>query len=865
MPGVPSRRDATEHTTGDATELATETDKDVTFVNIDWKRARHATVRAETRNFKKLFATVQSVVQNQKPSILCLCEVGEVHAPLSKKNFESVAETCTRAWLLAHPPRAASERPDLKVEYTLNACYMTIWDAQRVQCLSSSISSSLSFTHPFRKAQLLEFEIKQGHALDIVNVHSPSSTRNPLSDAMRREVLASILVTPTRSHGGAFGHGACLIGGDMNTKPELFTVLLDDVLDDTRVRRARNLLQSDSYGRPTYKFHGTPAAKHGDLVVCFNVAAEAARKQAVNHDKQHDPVGIRVKFVTAGRALSGARGSSSSSAAACSSPAATEQHAMTASPPPPAGHAVQTPASGSASSSIAAPAASAVATEPCASTQSWRWKAAANADAPVQTPPPSTSTAGTAVLDSRLANEPLQKETGATERRASIEERVATIHQVQPPSPQAASAEANPWDDYHKLHQSPEDAAEDRARVAAAAAAEAAARTQIAQGMAVAVPLQSQTDASERRVSIDEGAVTIHSDPDEATSDSDRDDRPPMDIALYCSITLLLWNASLHSPYIEDLIQEVCVEAVSGGRVLTSLENIFQPFFLTPRDPTAWEPKDPRGLLDKLAWYASFRDPVVKKRGRPTDSATERIILTEAEVKECFQNYVDWFRAHEATEEQQEAKNMRNMAGARIHREIGNKYAAFAAWEVGMPLTLRQRFPTSPPADDPSTATERALPTCERDGVAACYQGSRSSIPEALLQSMLSDAGMRVLKNHIKDILAWLTQVAESIAYRKATTAYQEQQERPGQKNQSPLDPQELELRRREKLLYKDIALAGELDRRWDPSAEWDAYSEKEAKLLWRYWKGYLHEELRQLRRQPRDKGPRRLTAFRVT
>ena len=72
-------------------------------------------------------------------------------------------------------------------------------------------------------------------------------------------------------------------------------------------------------------------------------------------------------------------------------------------------------------------------------------------------------------------------------------------------------------------------------------------------------------------------------------------------------------------------------------------------------------------------------------------------------------------------------------------------------------------------------------------------------------------------------------------------------------------------MRRREAQLSKDIARGKYLARRWDPEARWSAFNEKDGTILWRYWKGLLQEELRQLQAQPRDKGPQRLEPFRVT
>ena len=140
-----SSRDATEHTF--TSELP------ITFVNIDWKHSCHRTPETTRRNCAKLFATVGSIVRNQHPIILCLCEVGTVSDKLSGANLATLVDTCTRAW--QDECRNTTERNDLQAEYALNECYITIWDRKRVACSSCRILASLCAAQPFRRAQAL--------------------------------------------------------------------------------------------------------------------------------------------------------------------------------------------------------------------------------------------------------------------------------------------------------------------------------------------------------------------------------------------------------------------------------------------------------------------------------------------------------------------------------------------------------------------------------------------------------------------------------------------------------------------------------------------------------------------------------------
>ena len=128
--------DATEHmftpASRDATERTFTQKLLMTFLNIDWKKARHDTPASTQRNLDTLYNTIHSVVRIHNPSVLCMCEVGCVDAHLTPMMMQSVAETCMTAW--RNVCRHATERPDLKAEYEVGAAYLTIWDRRQTTC-----------------------------------------------------------------------------------------------------------------------------------------------------------------------------------------------------------------------------------------------------------------------------------------------------------------------------------------------------------------------------------------------------------------------------------------------------------------------------------------------------------------------------------------------------------------------------------------------------------------------------------------------------------------------------------------------------------------------------------------------------------
>merc|ERR1712023_515478 len=99
---------ATEH--GTEPLLQSTAAVNIIFVNLDWKRGRHANEKSTARNLALLATTTISIVTNMKPAVICCCEVGTAKEPMLKKQMEAMAKVMSEAWV-----QAATERPVIKV------------------------------------------------------------------------------------------------------------------------------------------------------------------------------------------------------------------------------------------------------------------------------------------------------------------------------------------------------------------------------------------------------------------------------------------------------------------------------------------------------------------------------------------------------------------------------------------------------------------------------------------------------------------------------------------------------------------------------------------------------------------------------
>ena len=99
----------------------------VVFVNIDWEISRHASEKSTRKNMKVLHATIAYIVRGMKPTMLCMCEVGEASKPLNQRHMKQIAKTIQEAWQCA-----VTEDVNLKFLFETGAPYMTAYNERQV-------------------------------------------------------------------------------------------------------------------------------------------------------------------------------------------------------------------------------------------------------------------------------------------------------------------------------------------------------------------------------------------------------------------------------------------------------------------------------------------------------------------------------------------------------------------------------------------------------------------------------------------------------------------------------------------------------------------------------------------------------------
>ena len=127
---------ATEHTGEPQLAAAYPSKANVVFVNIDWKKNRmYATLDA---NMQKLANLIKNIVNNMNPTVICMCEVGEVKHPLDSGQMQKVADAAILAWKVA-----ATEHIQLRSMFTTGAPYITLYINGPIQCSEHRILRNL--------------------------------------------------------------------------------------------------------------------------------------------------------------------------------------------------------------------------------------------------------------------------------------------------------------------------------------------------------------------------------------------------------------------------------------------------------------------------------------------------------------------------------------------------------------------------------------------------------------------------------------------------------------------------------------------------------------------------------------------------
>ena len=244
---------------------ATDMCVNVVFINIDWKSTRM--YRTLAINMKVLAKTITSVVHNLNPTMICMCEVGEVHAPLSEEQMQQVDDQSKKGW-----KDAATEHIQLCSMFTTRAPYLTLYIDGPIPCSDHSILHYLYYANGQACiAQKFVCFIPGGGSMDVINVHAPSG-KVTLKDPHRNTLLTNLFQSKSLAMPGCtIGNAHSLIGGDMNTSPASMSLLLQKCRDNGSLSTETRIHQPNS-------------AKPGDLCVGVGVQASTLTTTAQNHD-----------------------------------------------------------------------------------------------------------------------------------------------------------------------------------------------------------------------------------------------------------------------------------------------------------------------------------------------------------------------------------------------------------------------------------------------------------------------------------------------------------------------------------------------------------------------------------------------------
>ena len=224
---------------------------------------------------KLLNKTIFVAVVHTNPTMICMCEVGLPHYPLTLEQMNRVADECVKAW-----KDAAGEDLKLTCMFEPGAPYMTIYKDGPIRCSSHRILKNLYFAQNLpRTAQTFLCHGPGGDTADVINVHAPSG-KPQLFDQQRQTLLTTLLQSGSRSvPGQAIGRARFLIGGDMNTDPPLLSQLLQTCRNNGSLHTQATIHEPEGY-------------LHGDLCFSGGLTADTLTKTADNHDRKHKPYGI---------------------------------------------------------------------------------------------------------------------------------------------------------------------------------------------------------------------------------------------------------------------------------------------------------------------------------------------------------------------------------------------------------------------------------------------------------------------------------------------------------------------------------------------------------------------------------------------
>mgnify|MGYP000267367891 CR=1 FL=1 len=278
----PWKTAATEHSPEVSLLRTTKMSANVVFINIDWKASRHNNIHD---NMETLGKTITNVVRNMDPTMICMCEVGQVMTPLTKEQMQEVEHQITCAW-----KGAATEHFDLRSMFQVGEPYMTIYRHGPIHCSCHCILHNL-YVGPNGEPRTAQTFVCSGPGnvtADVINVHAPSGRgKKKLKDKQRIALQTNLLQSNSQSMPGqAIGNACFLVGGDMNTKPYSLSQILE------HCRKNGSLHTQTEIHEPVF-------GEHGDVCFLGGLKAKPLTTTAEHHDPQHKPYGISLLMVQA--------------------------------------------------------------------------------------------------------------------------------------------------------------------------------------------------------------------------------------------------------------------------------------------------------------------------------------------------------------------------------------------------------------------------------------------------------------------------------------------------------------------------------------------------------------------------------------
>ena len=157
---------------------------------------------------KVLGTTITNIVQNMKPTVICMCEVGETSNPLSNEQMQQVADKSISAW-----QKAATEHVKLGSMFTSGEPYMTIYMFCHFRCHDQQILHNLYYAGGKAiMARALVLSDLDGQSIDLINVHAPSG-KYRLLDNQRLSLVRNLLQSNSQATPGrTIGRAQFLIG-----------------------------------------------------------------------------------------------------------------------------------------------------------------------------------------------------------------------------------------------------------------------------------------------------------------------------------------------------------------------------------------------------------------------------------------------------------------------------------------------------------------------------------------------------------------------------------------------------------------------------------------------------------------------------